>query len=222
MKKALLVCFLAGTAPAFATALGDTYAQVTAEKGPPIGTMGAGSTRILTYPDAIIKMSGGVVVSVRAPAKPQATPASAPGAPALATEAVAKASPTASDGPAVWQSDFRAALEQAQTLNRHVLVLYTGSDWCSWCHRMDAEIYSQPEFSRYAHDKLVLLKLDYPRHTPQAEDLHSQNAALLQRYNVHGFPAALLVDGNGTVVIRFDGYQEGGAGRFVGVLKHYE
>ncbi|HEY1764069.1 MAG TPA: thioredoxin family protein [Opitutaceae bacterium] len=222
MNKALLICFLAGTAPAFATALGDTYAQVTAEKGPPIGTIGAGSTKIVTYPDAIIKISGGVVVSVRAPSKPQAAQISVSGAPVQATEGVSKASPTAYDGPAVWQTDFKAALEQAQSLNRHVLVLYTGSDWCSWCHRMEAEVYSQPEFARYAHDKLVLLKLDYPRHTPQAEDLHNQNGVLLQRYNVHGFPTALLVDANGAVVIRFDGYQEGGAARFVGALKHYE
>lgn len=222
VNKALILLFLAGATQAFATALGDTHAQVTAEKGPPVGTMGAGSTQILTYPDVVIKISGGVVVSVRPAAKPQPVLTASPAMPALASEAVPKTSPSSPDAPAAWQTDFRSALAQAQTLNRHVLVLYTGSDWCAWCQKMESEVYSQSEFARYAHDKLVLLKLDYPRHTSQAEDVRNQNVALMQKYNVHGFPTALLVDGNGTVVVRFDGYQEGGASRFVGVLKHYE
>jgi thiol:disulfide interchange protein len=219
VNKALLVLFLAGMAPAFATEIGDTYAQVVAEKGPPVGTMGAGSTQILTYRDAIIKISGGAVVSVRPPPKPTAAVP-----PLQAAEAVAKPqqAPAPDAGPAVWESSFKVALEQGQSLNRHVLVLYTGSDWCTWCHKMEAEVYSQPEFARYAQDKLVLLKLDYPRHSPQPQDLVNQNVGLLQRYNVHGYPTALLLDGNGTVVARFDGYLEGGAARFVGVLKHYE
>jgi hypothetical protein len=218
VNKAFLILFLAVSAPAFATALGDSYAKVIAEKGPPVGAMGAGSTQILTYPDAIIKISDGVVVSIRAPSKAQ------PALPRPVVDAAAKPAPVAvaDAGPAVWGSDFGAALEDARARNCHVLILYTGSDWCTWCKRMEAEVYSQPEFARYSRDKLVLLKLDYPRRTPQAEELKNQNAQLLSRYNVSGFPTALLVDAKGAVISRFDGYQEGGPGHFVGMLQRFE
>jgi hypothetical protein len=216
VNKAFLILFLAGSAPAFATALGDSYARVIAEKGPPVGVMGAGSTQILTYPDAIIKIADGIVVSIRAPSKSQ------PAAPRPAAETTAKPAPAAEAGPAAWGSDFGAALDEARARNCHVLILYTGSDWCTWCKRMEAEVYSQPEFARYSRDKLVLLKLDFPRRTPQAEELKNQNAQLLSRYNVSGFPTALLVDAKGAVISRFDGYQEGGPGHFVGMLQRYE
>ena len=45
--------------------VGDTYEKVLAEKGPPKSQLDAGSVRILSYPDATIKLKDNVVVSVR-------------------------------------------------------------------------------------------------------------------------------------------------------------
>ncbi len=174
--------------------------------------------QILTYPDIVIKVADGVVVSIR----PQGKAPPAVVRPVGDTSPRPPTAPAAYDGPAIWETDFAAALDQARVRKCHLLILYTGSDWCSWCHRMEAEVYSQPEFARYSHDKFVLLKLDYPRHTPQPEDIRNQNADLLRRYNVHGYPSVVLADAKGNALGRIDGYQAGGPGHFIQILQPFE
>ena len=66
------------SAAALASDIGDTYEKVIAEKGPPKSQMEAGAIRILSYPDATIKIKDNVVVSIKAviaaPAQPTAVP----------------------------------------------------------------------------------------------------------------------------------------------------
>jgi protein disulfide-isomerase len=218
VKKALVFLLLASAGSAYAATIGDTYAQVVAEKGPPVGTINAGSVQVLNYPDAVIKVTDGVVVSVRPQGK----------SPPTVVRQVADASPRAAavpvayDGPAVWETDYAAAVDQARARKCHVLILYTGSDWCSWCHKMEAEVYSQPEFARYSHEKFVLLKLDYPRHMPQPDEIRNQNAELQRRYNVRGYPTVVLADAKGNALGRIDGYQPGGPGHFIQMLQAFE
>lgn len=72
-----LALLLLAAGIARATAVGDTLQQVLAEKGPPKNQIEAGPTRILTYPDVVIKLRDGRVVSVKAAATP-ASPRTAP------------------------------------------------------------------------------------------------------------------------------------------------
>lgn len=60
-----------------ATSVGDTYDQVLKEKGDPRSSMEAGSTRVLSYPDATIKVRDGRVVSIKVIA-PSPTPTPSP------------------------------------------------------------------------------------------------------------------------------------------------
>jgi hypothetical protein len=217
VRKAFPLLALLAATSAFAVTAGDTYDQVVAEKGVPLGILNAGSVRVLSYPDSVIKIKDGAVISVRATDKSFAVVGNPTPAPVVVRP---KAPPY--DGPAVWETDFNAAVEIARSKKCHILILFTGSDWCSWCKKMDAEVYSMPQFARYSHDKYVLLKLDYLRHSPQPESVRSQNAEMLQRFDVHGFPFAVIVDVSGSVVARFEGYQEGGPAHFIQMLKAYE
>ncbi len=66
MTSAIKTCFLYLVLSAGASALsvGDTYQQVTAEKGEPRSKMVAGSLQILNYPDLTIKLRDNTVVSL--------------------------------------------------------------------------------------------------------------------------------------------------------------
>lgn len=55
-----------------ASNVGDTYEQVLAEKGKPKSQIEAGTIRVLSYPDATIKVKDGVVVSIKAVVETQA------------------------------------------------------------------------------------------------------------------------------------------------------
>ena len=72
-------------------------------------------------------------------------------------------------------------MEEAKKSDRHVFLFFTGSDWCGWCKRLVREILATPEFTRYADDNLVLVKLDFPHKKPQPASVKAQNEQLAQR-----------------------------------------
>jgi thiol:disulfide interchange protein len=209
---------LAAATSAFAVTVGDSFDKVIQEKGQPAGIITAGPVRILTYADAVIKVRDDAVVSVKVPDKQAEVAAS----PAVAAAPKPAPAPESYDGPAVWETDFGQALGQARARKCHIMIVYTGSDWCPWCKKMDAEVYSQPEFARYSHEKFVLLKLDYLRHSPMSDAAKAQNTDMLQRYHVNGYPNLVIVDMNGKALGRFTGYYEGGPEHFIRMVQAYE
>jgi thiol-disulfide isomerase/thioredoxin len=62
-----------------------------------------------------------------------------------------------------WHSDYAAALAQAGREKKLVLLNFTGSDWCPPCKRLEADVFSRPEFRAYAAKNLVFVKIDFPR-----------------------------------------------------------
>jgi thiol:disulfide interchange protein len=76
----------------------------------------------------------------------------------------------AAGGAAQWGTDFPAALSEAQSQNKLVLLDFTGSDWCPWCIKFEHEVLSTSQFADYAGNKLVLVRLDFPHNIPQSEE----------------------------------------------------
>src|SRR5271165_6098823 len=77
---------------------------------------------------------------------------------------------------AVWTEDYAPALAKAKKEHKLLLLNFTGSDWCPWCKRFDAEIFATKKFGDYAGDRLVLVTLDFPREHPQDKAVADQNA----------------------------------------------
>jgi thiol-disulfide isomerase/thioredoxin len=94
--------------------------------------------------------------------------------------------PTPETSSSSWLTDLPAALEQARSGNKLVLLDFTGSDWCGWCMKLDHDVLGTPEFAAYAQNKLVLVKVDFPHSTPQSDDLKQANEALGRRFHVTG------------------------------------
>jgi protein disulfide-isomerase len=96
-----------------------------------------------------------------------------------------------------WTTDVPAALQKAKAENKIVLLDFTGSDWCGWCMKLKADVFSKPEFIAFAKANLVMVELDYPRSKPQSAELKAANAALAQQYGVHSYPTVMLLNGDG-------------------------
>ena len=62
-----------------------------------------------------------------------------------------------------WTEDFEAAMKYAQTNQKLVLAEFTGSDWCTWCHKLEDEVFHTEPFQNWAAENVVLLKLDFPK-----------------------------------------------------------
>lgn len=117
-----------------------------------------------------------------------------------------------------WQTDPAKALADAKGTKKLVLMDFTGSDWCSWCMKLNKEVFSQPEFQQYAKDNLVLVELDFPRGKPQSDEEKARNEALAKKYRIEGFPTIVVLNSEGKQVGQL-GYMPGGSAAFIDALK---
>jgi thioredoxin-related protein len=118
-----------------------------------------------------------------------------------------------------WGENQAQALEKAKTANKLVVLDFTGSDWCSWCKKMDTEVFSTPEFREYAQQHLELVEVDFPHQKSLPADLKKQNDELQKQYGIQGFPTIVVLNADGKKVGEFEGYQEGGAKAFIDQLE---
>ena len=121
--------------------------------------------------------------------------------------------------PAGFTDDWDAALKKAAAEKKTVLALFTGSDWCIWCKRLEGEVLSQKAFSDEVGKTFVPVFLDFPSDkslVPEAKQ--KRNKELAEKYAVHGFPTVLLLDAQGKVLAQ-TGYQKGGPEKYLAHVK---
>ena len=94
----------------------------------------------------------------------------------------------------VWETDIYKSIERSNKEKKPIFLFFTGSDWCGWCIRLQNEVFKTPEFIVWAKQNVVLVDLDFPRRTPQAENLKAQNNSLQQTFAVQGFPSVRIVN----------------------------
>jgi thioredoxin-related protein len=130
-----------------------------------------------------------------------------------ATTSVVAAAPPPAEKPRVraeytWLTDFASAKQQAANENKKMLLDFTGSDWCYFCKKLDAEVLSTPTFKDFAKD-YVLVRVDFPRSHELPPDLKNQNKALAQQYRINGFPTVVELSSSGQEIARQNGYHPG-------------
>jgi len=132
--------------------------------------------------------------------------------------AVAGCAPQGSSSNLPWMTDYAAAVAQAKREHKKILLDFTGSDWCSWCMKLDHDVYQTPEFAEYSAMDLVLVKVDFPQRTALSAKVEQQNSALQAKYGVQGFPTTILLDANEKILVTLDGYVPGGPKFFIAQL----
>ena len=118
----------------------------------------------------------------------------------------------------LWSEDYPAGAARAKQEGKYILLDFTGSDWCGWCKRLKAEVFSRPSFKEYARENLVCLTIDFPRGKEQSKELQDQNNELSDKFAVAGYPTIILLDPEGAFAGQ-TGYMPGGPTRFVENLK---
>lgn len=106
--------------------------------------------------------------------------------------------------------DYDAAVKRAKASSKQVFVLFTGSDWCSWCVKLEEEVLSKREFLDYATNNWELVVADFPQKKKIAPELKKRYRELQKKYGVRGFPTVLLLDAGGNK-LHEGGYSAGGA-----------
>lgn len=99
-----------------------------------------------------------------------------------------------------WHTNFEEAKKIAKENDKNIILVFSGSDWCAPCIKLEIEILETKEFQEYAKEHYVLLKADFPRKKKNAlpEALENQNKKLAETYNKRGnFPLVVILDRNG-------------------------
>ena len=65
--------------------------------------------------------------------------------------------------PPVWHYNLEEATQIAKVKHKHILLTFSGSDWCGPCIRLHKEIFESPVFVQMADTQLVLVQADFPR-----------------------------------------------------------
>ena len=117
-----------------------------------------------------------------------------------------------------WLTDVPQAQAIAKKENKHILLDFTGSDWCGWCIKLNKEVFSKSEFVEYAKKNLVLVEVDFPRKKQLSTTQVKANDALQTKYDIEGYPTLVILDANGKLVGKM-GYVPGGPKPFLAELE---
>jgi protein disulfide-isomerase len=118
-----------------------------------------------------------------------------------------------------WYTDVAKAYELNKKTKKPIFAFFTGSDWCGWCHRLEANVFHKPGFKEWAKSNVILLELDFPRNKKLPQALQDQNNGLQQFFKVQGFPTIWIFNMDKDATGKFSiaalgslGYPEGPRG----------
>jgi protein disulfide-isomerase len=112
------------------------------------------------------------------------------------------------------------ALEKAKAEKKNALVNITGSDRCSFCIKLDKEVFQSADFQKYAEKNLVLVKADFPRTKELSAEQKKANEEVKEKYaaDFKGFPTVVLIDSSGKKLGENVGYGGGGPKPYIDEL----
>lgn len=108
---------------------------------------------------------------------------------------------------AKWLTDMDKALNDSKKENKHILVYFTGSDWCTPCQKLKTDLFDTSSFDQVAKD-YVLLYIDYPRNRDLlSNDQMAHNKMLLAKLNKKKvFPLFKILNSKGRPLDELTGY----------------
>ena len=122
-----------------------------------------------------------------------------------------------------WAPDFASAQETAAKEGKHVVLVFSGSDWCAPCIKLDREIWQSDAFQKGADADFVFYRADFPRKKENKLDpgLTEANNKLAEAYNQRGaFPLVVVLTPDGKVVGQ-TGYQKITPDEYLAVLEDF-
>ena len=101
-----------------------------------------------------------------------------------------------------WRTDWDTAKVEAEQANKKLILVFSGSDWCIPCIKLEKEIWENSSFIQYAQKHYVLFRADFPKRKKNKlpETIQQLNDRLASEYNPKGyFPLVVVLDTQGKV-----------------------
>ncbi len=130
--------------------------------------------------------------------------------------------PTVHHSTLAWYTDFNAAMKDAGSNGKYVMLYFSGSDWCKPCIQLNKNVIDTDTFSEYAAGNFVPVKLDFPKmkKNKHSKKMVDNNEALAEKYNPNGvFPLLVFLDKN-EKMIGFTGFTDISPDAYVSIIKN--
>jgi thioredoxin-related protein len=102
-----------------------------------------------------------------------------------------------------WKTNFDDAKQEALKDNKNILLVFSGSDWCAPCIKLDNVVWKSEAFKSESEKNWVIYKADFPKKKANqlSPELTESNNKLAEKYNKNGsFPLVILLDKTGKVI----------------------
>jgi len=116
-----------------------------------------------------------------------------------------------------WITDVNEAKKIATENNKPIVLVFSGSDWCAPCMKLEKQVFSTEEFKNYASENYILLKADFPQRKKNrlSEEQQGRNNLLAEKYNKNGyFPLVVVLNKKGELLGNL-GYKNIGAKEYI-------
>ena len=123
-----------------------------------------------------------------------------------------------------WKNNFDEVKEQALKENKNILLVFSGSDWCAPCIKLDKVVWKSDEFKSESEKYWVIYKADFPKKkanqlTPELTEINNK---LAEKYNKNGsFPLVVLLDKTAKV-IGMTGFKNISASEYIQLIHSLE
>lgn len=102
-----------------------------------------------------------------------------------------------------WETSIDVAKQKAAAESKNIVLVFSGSDWCIPCMKLEKEIWKSPEFIKDSKEHFILLRADFPKKKANSLSKEQQDANnhLAETYNKQGFfPMVAVLDKSGKVL----------------------
>lgn len=123
-----------------------------------------------------------------------------------------------------WEANFAEAKTKAVKENKNILLVFSGSDWCAPCIKLDKNVWQSEIFSKFSKENWIIYKADFPKKKSNqlSQELTNENKALAEKYNKAGnFPLVVLLDKNGKV-LGMESFKNISAEEYVQLIHSFE
>ncbi len=123
-----------------------------------------------------------------------------------------------------WLTKLDEAKSKATETNQNILLVFSGSDWCVPCMKLEKSIWNSEEFKTFSDGHFVLLRADFLKQKKNrlSEEQQAHNEQLAEKYNPNGFFPLVLVLNNEGEVLGQTGYKNVSPSEYIKQLVEFE
>ena len=123
-----------------------------------------------------------------------------------------------------WKTNFEEAKIEAAKENKNILLVFSGSDWCAPCIKLENVVWKSDAFQEEVAKSWVVYKADFPKKkaNQRSPELSERNKKLAEKYNKNGiFPLVVLLDKTGKIM-GMTGFKNVSAEDYIELIHSFE